>query len=244
MAGAIVFLAVVLLVIAGGLAWAVYQVKMKTREISRAAFGTDSFMEGLEQQEALLEETPKSVSGMTRMCLPRIERDFPEFQWAQWRQRCEMVLKSYLQAIEERDISRLAVGLPELKRQTEQEIEEQRRLDEQSGDRSYQQVKIHQTEITRYQKEPGMRVILIQSAVEYRSRFKEKKMQTRFNMELVYIQDISKIKDAVTAISTVCPNCGAPVGSLGERICEYCGSTVMPVDVRVWRLHRIKEAGD
>ena len=255
MNGAIVFLAVVLLLIAGGAAWGIYRLKRTVRDISRAAFGTDSFREGLERQEILMEETPKSVNGMTDLCLPRIERDFPEFQWPQWRQHCEMVLKSYLQAVEKREVSLLAEGLPELRRQVEFEIEEQKGLDEQvvsaqdASDRncrrrSYQQSKIHRTEIAGYQKMPGKRVIQVQSSVEYRNRFTQKKVQTRFNMELVYIQDLSKIKESVTAVGAVCPNCGAPITALGNRSCEYCGSAVEPVDVRVWRLHRIEEAGD
>ena len=42
------------------------------------------------------------------------------------------------------------------------------------------------------------------------------KEQHRFNLELVYIQDITKIRDGETAISVNCPNCGAPVTGLGR----------------------------
>ena len=76
MVGATIFLAIVLLVIAGGAVYGILRVRRSVRDISRMAFGTDSFMEGLEQQEILMEETPKSVAGMTNMCLPRIEKNF------------------------------------------------------------------------------------------------------------------------------------------------------------------------
>ena len=38
-----------------------------------------------------------------------------------------------------------------------------------------------------------------------------------------------------------CPNCGAPMKGLGQQICEYCGSPVVPVDTRVWRMVRFSE---
>ncbi len=57
---------------------------------------------GLKRQEALEADTPKSVSGMTSVELPRIEKDFPEFHWPEWKQRCENQLKGYLEALEHR----------------------------------------------------------------------------------------------------------------------------------------------
>ena len=67
----------------------------KIRQISREFFGTSSLIEGLKRQEALEDDTPKSVSGMTRVELPRIEKDFPEFHWPEWKQRCENQLKGF-----------------------------------------------------------------------------------------------------------------------------------------------------
>ena len=52
------------------------------------------------------------------------------------------------------------------------------------------------------------------------------KEQPRFNLELVYIQDITKIRDGETAISVNCPNCGAPVTDLGERVFAFCRGAV------------------
>ena len=49
-------------------------------------------------------------------------------------------------------------------------------------------------------------------------------------------QQLMKLEDKIN-----CPNCGAPVTDLGERVCPYCGGAVEPVNVRVWELHRIEE---
>lgn len=276
----------VLILAGGGFAW--LRIRKQVRMISRAMFGTPSLAEGLERQADILAETPKSVSGMTRLCLPQIEADFPEFHWAQWRQMCENMLKAYLEALscqnpallegirvnpsgdtgrraggpsltgDEKGKETLAVS-EELKKQAALRIDDQKRR----GVREiYRQVKIHQTEISRYQKEAGMCIIKLQSAVEYffeerqtqeerkgmerkrrgkaESPSKERKKQTRYNMELVYIQDLSKVADLATAVGVTCPNCGAPVTKLGSRFCEYCGTGIIPVDVRVWKLHRVE----
>ena len=60
-------------------------------------------------------------------------------------------------------------------------------------------------------------------------------------MELVYIQDLSKVGDYATALGATCPNCGAPITRLGSKFCEYCGTGVIPIDIRVWKLHRIEK---
>ena len=102
-------------------------------------------------------------------------------------------------------------------------------------------------------KRDGRCVISIQSAVEYFyyktasgkliSGDKEYKKQTRYKMELVYIQDIDMLDNAGigSAVGTTCPNCGAPVRSLGAKKCEYCGSYVEPVNIKVWKLQSFHE---
>ena len=44
-----------------------------------------------------------------------------------------------------------------------------------------------------------------------------------------------------TAVGVTCPNCGAPVTRLGSKFCEYCGSGLREISVRVWSINRIAE---
>ena len=46
--------------------------------------------------------------------------------------------------------------------------------------------------------------------------------QTKYNVEVMYIQD-EKIAKIDNAVGTTCPHCGAPVTNLGAMYCEYCG---------------------
>lgn len=244
----------VLLLAGGTYAW--FRIRRQIRMISKAMFGTPSLAEGLERQADILAETPKSVSGMTKLCLPQIEGDFPEFHWPQWRQMCENLLKAYLAALESQDAGVLRKESPvseELAKQLQLQIDDQKRRGVRE---SYRQIRIHRTEISRYQKEAGMCIIKLQSAVEYfHEEIQEgreaaekqtlasanRKEQTRYNMELVYIQDLSKVKDFATSVGVTCPNCGAPVTRLGSKFCEYCGTGITPVDIRVWKLHRVEK---
>ena len=230
-----------------GLIGAILFVLFKVRQISQEFFGTPNLVEGLKRQEALEDDTPKSVSGMTRVELPRIEKDFPEFHWLEWKQRCENQLKGYLEALEHRDLSYLGKVSVSLRDQVRLKIEE---MEEKEIREEFDAIKVHQTEISRYDKDPGKCRIRIQSSVEYlhtlktpnkKKNVEREKEQHRFNLELVYIQDITNIRAGETAIGVSWPHCGAPIAGLGHRVCPYCGGAVEPVNVRVWELHRIEE---
>ncbi len=244
-------LIILLLVMLAGGAGIYIKIKRKIRMISRLAFGTDSLLEGIKSQEDRLATTPKSVSGMTSLCLPQIQRDFPEFSLAEFVQKSENLLKASLAAVEMQDTALLEQASEDLQNQIQLRIQDDRRR----GIREhFQRMKVHRTEIARYQKREGCCVITLQSAVEYEywqdelregsgpGELPERRMkQTRYNMELMYVQDVSRLQPGQTAAVAVCPQCGAPVSRLGSKYCEYCGSGIETVNSRVWSLARIQE---
>lgn len=238
---------IVLLAIAAA-AYIIYRiVKAKLRELSRAAFGTDSFAEGWKRQTEELAATPKSVSGMTKIYAPKIQRDFPDFNIEEFKNMAENMLISALMAISAGQDTLLKDGAEEIRWQVDNRIADNK----QSGIREvYERIKIHQTEITAYQKKQGTCMITFQSAVEYLF-YKEKDgtltegdknhlTQTKYNIELMYIQDVQMTGEQ-TATGTTCPNCGAPITNLGAMYCEYCGLAVTAVNVKVWKLHQFYE---
>lgn len=247
---AIVILVILGVIVAAG--WALFFViKKRLREFSRAAFGTDSLQEGMERNLKELSDTPKSVSGMTRIYLPQIQEDFPEFSLEEMRRKSENLLVSSLLAVTREAPDMMAEASEDLREQIRLWVENNR---QQGVREQFQAVRIHQTEITRYRKDAGYCVLILQSSVEYQySRQKcaqppaketseFRKIQTRYNQEWMYVQDISRLPSNIRGISFCCPNCGAPVTGLGEKVCEYCGSAIIPVNIRVWSLNRIEEA--
>lgn len=244
--GQIIFLVILAALLGGGF-YGYHVIRTKIESFSRAAFGTKSLVEGLEQQADLIAETPKSVSGMTRIFEPQIQKDFPDFNLVQFKNKAENMLISALQAISAGNVSLL--------RETSNELTEQVRNQIQANaaegvTETYRQIHIHRTEITNYVKRDGKCIITFQSAVEYfhykekegrvTDGDKERKQQTKYNIEVMYIQN-EKLAKLDNAVGTTCPNCGAPIVKLGALYCEYCGTAVTPINLKVWTLHRYYE---
>lgn len=237
----------ILLVLAIAFYFGYRYVKRKVRGFSQSFFGTDSLKEGWDKQKEELAITPKSVSGMTRIYAPQIQKDFPDFNLEQFKNMVENMLLSAFAAISQGNSSLLKEGTGELKKQVDNQIEMNRK----EGIREvYEQIQIHQTEITSYVKRQGTCMITFQSAVGY-LHYKEKDgmlfegekeclTQTKYNIELMYIQDANLIHDS-SAVGTSCPHCGAPITNLGAMYCEYCGLAVTPVNIKVWNLHQFYE---
>ncbi|MGN1156794.1 MAG: hypothetical protein ACI4TK_11500 [Agathobacter sp.] len=223
------------------------KITQKVRRLSQSLFGTTDFAEGWNRQADVLAETPKSVSSMTKLMEPQIMRDFPEFSWDEFKHKAENMLTSAFLAISAKDAGRLVEASEDVRKQVTNIIEDNRA----NGiDENYSEIDIHQTEIANYVKADGKCVITIQSAVgylHYKIRDgkviggdKKRKTQTKYNIELVYIQD-SELTTFDNAVGTTCPNCGAPVKNLGHKFCEYCGLRITPVNVKVWSIHKFYE---
>lgn len=245
--GSWIFLTILVLCVSGA-AVGVIVVRNKIRKFSRSMFGTDSLVEGINRQADIAAATPKSVSSMTKLLEPQIMKDFPEFSWVQFRAKAENMLRSALLAISSDNIGALVADASnEVKEQIRNRIEENRANEYKE---TYSNIEIHQTEIANYKHEKGKCVIYIQSSVgfyHYREHNgkviegqKERKEQTKFNIELVYIQDADNF-EFDNAYGTRCPHCGAPIRNLGNMFCEYCGSGVTPINIKVWSLHKFYE---
>lgn len=237
----------ILLLILAIAAYIAYQkIRKHITDFSEATFGTSNIVEGINKQADELANTPKSVTGMTRLMEPQIIRGFPEFTWEEFKHKAENMLISALEAIAQENASLLKEASQQVKNQVANQIGDNRA----SGCKEFfQKIHIHQTEIANYTKRDGTCTITIQSAVEYYHYKecdgkvigeKERKTQTRYNVELMYIQDetIAKIDNAV---GTTCPNCGAPITNLGRKRCEYCGTEVVPINTKVWSFHKFYE---
>ena len=114
---------------------------------------------------------------------------------------------------------------------------------------------MHRTEINNYRKAEGRCIITFQSSVEYHyyveneegkllSGSRDVLYQTRYDVDLIYIQDRSKVENELDhALGINCPNCGAPISSLGAKVCEYCGTPVIEINIHAWAFSAITEKG-
>lgn len=245
----LVIVLVLLLVVFGVGFFAYIKIRDKVRYYSRMLFGTSDLAEGVKSIELEREMTPKSVSSATSLYLPTIMRDFPDFHYDEMKTIAENVLISYLRSVDAQNINLLTEGTEELKDSLRLRIQN---LQNQEKKEHFQNIHIHKTEIHQYRKAKGRCSVVLQSAVEY-IHFVEKngevvsgrndrREQSRYNVEVIYIQDrdmIENIDDAGLAMN--CPNCGAPLPKLGAKKCMYCDSPIVEFNIRTWNFASVVE---
>ncbi len=184
-------------------------------------------------------DNPKTVSSRTDVLLIRINNDFPEFNWFEFRQKSNNMLISALQAISVGSVDTMIDASESLKKQTKLIIDSN---NTNNVTEKYSDVVIHDTQIYDYKKDSGTCIITIQSAVGYNHmKSSDKplvKEQVRYNIELLYVQDPLIVSENKKALAMNCPNCGASITSLGDRNCQFCGSTINPINLNVWSIDR------
>lgn len=225
------------------------RVNRTVQSYSRMIFGTNNPVEGIKKMELENANTPKSVSSATNLYMPQIMRDFPEFHYDEMKTRAENVLISYLRGIDGANASLLEEGTEELKESLNMRIQ---MLQNRGCREHFQRIHVHRTEIHQYRKAKGRCSILFQSSVEY-IHFVDKdgriveghndlKEQSRYNVEVSYIQDRDTVENLETSGQGLnCPNCGAPLTSLGAKTCPYCDTPVVEFNIRVWNFTAVKE---
>ncbi len=248
MIGIIIILVLLIVLVVLGIV--IYRkAKRKLRQISGKMGQVQNLVREIQRQEVAYANTPKSVSGATSLYLPQIARDFPEFHNEEMKERAENVLVSYLQSIHESNAQLLTEGTKELKEELEMKI----RANHGEGiHECFEKIQIHRTEISKYNKEKGRCSIVYQSAIAcvhyvvkngsvIRGR-KDMLTQYRYNVEVCYIQDRDLVEDSSDAgFALNCPNCGGPLKNLGAKVCPYCDSPVLEINIRAWTFSDVEE---
>ncbi len=246
---AIIVILVLALALIGVIYYAYTRIRDKIRYFSHMIFGTTDVLEGMQNLEREQAATPKSVSAATSLYLPSIMRDFPDFHYDEIKTRAENVLISYLRSVDAQNPALLTEGTNELKDKLVMRIEMLRRRNQIEH---FEEIKLHRTEIHQYRKAKGRCSIILQSSIEYiyfmerngniEAGRNDRKTQSKYNVELIYIQDrdmIENLSDAGLAMN--CPNCGAPLPELGAKKCAYCDSPVVEFNIRTWNFASVEE---
>lgn len=224
------------------------QVTNSVKQVSKAVYGTEDIVEGVKRQQFEHSLTPRSISNMSSVYLPQIQKDFPEFHYDEMRERAKNVLTSYLYSIDEGDPSKLSEGNDELKNALVMHLQ---LLRDRNYDEHYERMKIHKCELSNYVKKEGRCTVTFQASIQYyhyitqgdtiKTGRKDQLTQDKYEIQLIYIQDRDLIKDiGDTALGVTCPNCAAPISNLGAKQCIYCGSPIVEFNIHAWSFAAVK----
>lgn len=245
----IILLLILIIMVIGIVAF--FYIRQQAREFSNELFGTSDIRQAAKEMQVEYSTTPKSVSAMTSLLLPKISEDFPDFNYNEMKVRATNVLTSYLAGVSAGSVGLLNDGSTELKQKLTDYIGS---FTEKNLREHFDSVHIHRTEISQYRKSEGRCIVTFQSSLEcfhyitdlgdnsVTDGSKEYKYQTRYNVDLVYIQDRNKVENELDhALGINCPNCGAPLKSLGAKVCEYCGTPIIAVNLYAWTFNNVEE---
>lgn len=241
--GVILFIAIIVLI-------GVFKFKNIANQITGRRMSVTNMIDEINRHNREYDNQSKSVSGMTNLILPRIAKDFPDFNYEEMKSRAELVLTSFLRAITEKDTGLMKDAGDELIEQASNRINDMRLAERYEH---YENIVIHQTAISAYNKNNGRCNINFQMAVGYLfyvldsdgrviSGSRTDKKETRYNVDLMYVQDRDIVAQSGTnAMGVNCPNCGAPIKMLGSKNCAYCGTAVVDINRRVWIFSSVNE---
>ena len=202
-------------------------------------FGTRSLKEAIDISELDEENTPKSIASMESLVLPSIKKDFPELNVKEIKSMADNTILDYLKAIEKKDIKIMDKYIDTIKSIVSSKID-----DYEDEHIKYDNINIHKTVINRYEKNNSVASITTESSLEYyltNKKLNRKKIQTRFKIEIIYIIDASLVPKEQKLLGLNCPNCGAPISTLGDKTCKYCNTNVKDITKRTWVINSIKE---
>ncbi len=193
-------------------------------------------------------QEPVSLSAMDRIYGPRIEADFPGLNLDELKRRAESLAVSTLAAISEDQVTGLCESSDLYAGQLRQYLEA---LHSQGQQEIFRGITVHRIVLADYRKQQSTCRLGFQLAIgaQYQKTDKQGQViaghsglsQFRFSIEALYVQDALQVPELM-ALAYNCPNCGAPVPSLGEPRCAYCGSALEPLSRKVWSFCSFKIA--
>lgn len=213
--------------------------KKKIVRYLKKYLATDDLKQVIKLSELENQNTPKSLSGMESVSLPLIQKDFPNLNINELKRQTETSILNYFDSLENKKYKEILNASENVKTYIVNKINDLLVDDEVK----YDSIKIHRTIVNRYEKKDNIATIYFQTGLEYmykKNNSNMKKIQDRIETEFIYIIDTNKVNIKAKGIGLNCPNCGAPIKSVGDKTCEYCGSGIVDIVKRTWYLNNIK----
>lgn len=183
----------------------------------------------------------KSIGSQTNLLLPKILKDIPNFSVDEMYRKTETCIRAAFNSLENKSISdteELVLMRDSLKEEIEDMISNNINV-------RYDNIKFHKHGIKFYSNKDGVLNITVCTSLEYDyERTKDGKMinnhgfkkQDRITSKFIYVYDPDKYTRSEVLIGITCPNCGAPVKDLGNKVCRYCNSGLEDINLKSWHM--------
>lgn len=174
--------------------------------------------------------TPKTLSGTESVYRNMILKDFPEFNLELARSYIKGFLPEYFHAKSIGSVSGIRDNCSTQFCDSLQSQLDSIKLTGQQPQR-YDGVKVHNAVVSGYTKNGYEATITFEAAVEYvlNGRLSQHKYKILYSYFLSYG---AKGENE----SLKCSNCGAPISTLGEKVCIYCGEAIEASVERTWKI--------
>ena len=199
------------------------------RFFRRTKSKVDDIIREIKAGDIEAQTTPKSLSDASSALLPRISRDFPEFDTAQMARRAEQDCTTYLESFYDRkNYFTERDGIRSFLEQMDTGIANM------EGPVAWTSPRVHGGAISRYSNKENFCYVTYQ--VSYQYSYNGRTWQKK--LEIVYLAaDEPDMEKKISVYN--CPNCGAPVGSIGQKVCKYCGTLINPAARLSWYIFDI-----
>jgi hypothetical protein len=176
------------------------------------------------------QQTPKSVSGGDSLYLPKIMKDYPQFNVNLAKSVIENCIRDIFNALEEGDMSSFR------EKYNEKVHSKCEMILRKYGSIRVTGLVVHRTAISGYSNHYGTSTIKFQTAFQYDTDGSGGRRTNQERFETEYTFRVRSGKDGATNAALRCGHCGAPVARLGDKSCLYCGNEVILDLEQAWEI--------
>ncbi len=224
----------VLIAIVIGVAYVVRKIKRTIQKAKRAVQSISNVMDTIKTADDEQMYTPKTLSGLESIHLKKIESDFPEFNPSLAKTYIKSFVNEYFAAMKahKRELTSFEDTC------SKQFIELMTAKFSDIKATTYSQVKIHKIVISDYKKTNDEADVYFELALQYIPSNTNRLTQEKYTVTYSYFLESGSQGEMA---SIICSHCGAPINTLGAKVCPYCDSAVAAVSVdRTWKVTDLK----
>lgn len=235
--GAIITTLIVIGIIVLAIVIGVAVIRHKLNKVTQKYLGKNLEQVGEAIKEGLNDDSqpPRKISVMTSINRPKFEKDFPEMSYAQIETMAKNALTGYLNAVESQDAGKLYEPSLNLTQQLHDRLTD----NASRGIEHFDNVKIHRIALANYINSGGVVDAVFEISFECYHFFEESEKLNAPNQLAcsVVLNHGKALADGAVIEGHNCPNCGAAVTS---AVCEYCGTGISQIDIKVWLADSVK----